>query len=357
VQRPQQLARALARSGHLVVFDCSGSLIDDFADFVPVEPNLVLYKGPRDVLETLDRPTLWALPYNAPLVDRWERRRIVYDWIDDLSVFPFRGEQLAKNHQRMLAEADLVLCVARPLLEQATKTRPDALYSPNGVEYEAFANPFGKATLDPRFLKLAGNGRPTVGYYGAIASWLDVATLHAVAERRQDWNFVLIGKRLSDAPSLDAFASLPNALVLDAQPYANLPDYLARFTVAMIPFVLNTITRATSPIKMYEYFAAGKPVIAPAMPECEAFSEVTIYCSADEFARALDRAAERGRGEAFRQRLRSLGLENSWHARALQITSALAQKRDGQGAGGALQCCSDHGFSAAAGFGERGTGA
>ena len=357
VQRPQQLARALARSGHLVVFDCSGSLIDDFADFVPVESNLVLYKGPRDVLETLDGPILWALPYNAPLVDRWERRRIVYDWIDDLSVFPFRGDQLTKNHQRMLAEADLVLCVARPLLDQATRTRPDALYSPNGVEYEAFANPSGKATLDPRFLKLVGNGRPTVGYYGAIASWLDVATLVAVTERRQDWNFVLIGKRLSGAPALDGFEGRPNTLVLEAQPYADLPDYLARFTVAMIPFVLNTITRATSPIKMYEYFAAGKPVVAPAMPECKAYSEVTIYCSPDEFAQALDHAAERGREEAFRQRLRSLGLENSWHTRALQITSALVRKPDGQGAGGTSQRCSDHGFSGAAGFGARGTDA
>jgi polysaccharide pyruvyl transferase CsaB len=324
VQRPQQLARALARCGHLVVFDCSGSLIDDFADFVPVERNLVLYKGPRDVLETLDRPILWALPYNAPLTDRWERRRVVYDWIDDLSVFPYHGDKLAKNHQRMLAEADLVLCVARPLLEQATKTRRDALYLPNGVEYEAFARPPGRTALDARFLKLAGNGRPTVGYYGAIASWLDVTMLAAVAGQRPDWNFILIGKRLSGAPPLDSFASLPNALVLDAQPYAALPDYLARFTVAMIPFVLNTITRATSPIKMYEYFAAGKPVIAPPMPECEAFSEVHVVRDANEFSAALDATRAEAVDPAFVERLRAIGRENSWAKRVDVVAKRLA---------------------------------
>src|SRR5205085_10686544 len=97
-QRPHHLAAGLARQGYLVFFDCSGSLVDHFADFIPVAQNLWLYNGPKGVLDTLEHPVLWTLTYNAPLTDRWEKRTIVYDWIDDLSVFPYDLHRLEKNH-------------------------------------------------------------------------------------------------------------------------------------------------------------------------------------------------------------------------------------------------------------------
>jgi hypothetical protein len=92
----------------------------------------------------------------------------------------------------------------------------------------------------------------------------------------------------------------------------------------MIPFVLNTITRATSPIKMYEYFAAGKPVIAPPMPECEAFSEVHVVRDANEFSAALDATRAEAVDPAFVERLRAIGRENSWAKRVDVVAKRLA---------------------------------
>ena len=70
--------------------------------------------------------------------------------------------------------------------------------------------------------------------------------------------------------------------------YTALPGYLQLFDVALIPFVLNDITLATSPLKLFEYFAGGKPVITTPLPECKVFPEVNIVRDAREFAEALD---------------------------------------------------------------------
>jgi GT2 family glycosyltransferase/2-polyprenyl-3-methyl-5-hydroxy-6-metoxy-1,4-benzoquinol methylase len=323
-QRPHHMATELARQGCLVFFDCSGSLVDHFADFIQVEKNLWLYNGPKGVLDTLEHPVLWAVTYNAPFVERWAQRTVVYDWIDDLSVFPYNQQKMEENHGRMLKEADLVLAVARTLIDEAGEARSDILYVPNGVEDQRFASPQGAtANLDTRFTRLLQNGRPVVGYYGAVASWLDVELLTEAARLRPDWNFVIIGHQLPDAPSLDSLKMQPNVLVLTAQKYETLPHYLARWTAAMIPFKVNQITQATSPLKLYEYFAGGKPVISAPMSECEAFPEVHIARDAGEFARALDLARAQAEDREFQKRLQALGRENSWTMRVEAVMRRL----------------------------------
>jgi GT2 family glycosyltransferase/SAM-dependent methyltransferase len=323
IQRPHHLARALARAGYFVVFDCSNSAAESFGGFQEVERNLLLFRGPVEILTGLDAPILWTLPYNAGLVDSWPTRRIVYDCIDDLAVFPYNQEVLRRHHERMLAEADVVACVSRPLLEECRRVREDALYLPNAVDADHFAQP-AVAYEPPAALRPALEaGRPILGYYGALASWLDVDLLESAGRLRPDWSFVLVGIRLSDAPSLEALERLPNVYVLPPQPYRDIPAVLACFDVAFIPFVVNEITHATSPLKLFEYFAGGKPVISSPMPECAAFPEVRIARNATELAGALDAALLDSRDAGHRARVRRVAAENSWKARVSAAITAL----------------------------------
>ena len=112
---------------------------------------------------------------------------------------------------------------------------------------------------------------------------------------RPDWSFVLIGPDHDGSLARSRLAGLPNVHALGPRPYATLPGYLHRFDVATIPFAINDITLATSPLKLFEYFAAGRPVISTPMPECAAFDEVRIVRTAEEFSAALD-AARRDAG-------------------------------------------------------------
>ena len=129
------------------------------------------------------------------------------------------------------------------------------------------------------------------------------------------------------------FFSHPNVKWLGPRPYAALPRYLRRFDVATIPFAINPITISTSPLKLFEYFAAGKPVVTTPMPECAAFPEVRIAADARAFADALDPARRDGADAAFRARVRAIARANSWDARVAEALGALARaKRPREGA-------------------------
>ena len=139
LQRPHHLARALAQLGYLVIFDSSNAA-DHVEGFAEIEPNLYLYRGPESALHAVPDPLLWALPYNYDRVAAYPPgTRVVYDWIDDLEVFPYDRAFLQRMHERALASATVVASVAGRLHAEARRVRPDALYLPNGVEYERFA--------------------------------------------------------------------------------------------------------------------------------------------------------------------------------------------------------------------------
>ena len=322
-QRPHHLAREFARRGYISIFDSSNSE-DDVKGFKEIKPNLFLYHGPQDVLHEIPAPILWAFPYNFDLKDSYSKTaRTVYDWIDDLEVFPYDRAFLEANHNRALKEATLVTTVARTLHDRASALRTDAVYLPNGVEYERFA---AQAEVPKDVGALTREGKPIAGYYGALADWFDYGLLDEVAAMRTDWNFLLIGQMLDQSLSHQPILNRTNVKWIGPREYESLPGYLRLFDVAMIPFVINNITQATSPLKLYEYLASGKAVVTTAMPECESFSEVRIVGSAREFSEALDRALEQGRDEGYRARVRALARENSWAVRGTAIENLLTRE-------------------------------
>jgi glycosyltransferase involved in cell wall biosynthesis len=327
-QRIHHLAREFARQGYLAIFDSSNSY-DDVNGFKEIEPNLFLFRGSQDVLSKIAQPILWTLTYNFDRRDTYAASaRTVYDWIDDFDVFHFDRTFLEVNHQRALSEATLVVTVARRLHDRASISRPGALYLPNGVEYEHFANesisPADDSDIDPTWR----SGKPLAGYYGAMAEWFDYDLLAAVARLRSDWNFLLIGPMYDNSLREQGRSLLecPNVRWIGQRAYQSLPAYLRLFDVAMIPFAINNITLATSPLKLFEYFAGGKPVVTTAMPECVLFPEVVIARNVEEFSLSLDNARAQGQDPQFRNRMRSLGRENSWTSRVRSVLEHLGNK-------------------------------
>lgn len=316
-QRTNHLAREFANQGYVTIFDSSNSY-DDVDGFKEIEPNIFLFRGSDKVLAKITNPIVWAFTYNFDRTDVYNSSaRTVYDWIDDLDVFPYNRAFLERTHKRGLKEAQFVASVALRLHKMALDERPDALYLPNGVEYERFASPSVELPDDSDIDPSWTNGKPLAGYFGAIADWFDYDLLDEVAALRPDWNFLLIGP-MHDNSLRDRGKSMlkhSNVRWIGARDYKSLSGYLQLFDAATIPFAINDITLATSPLKLFEYFAGGKPVISTPMPECEAFPEVHIARNAAEFSAALDEAKMEGEDLEFRERLRRLGRENSWKAR------------------------------------------
>ena len=327
-QRPQQLAQAFARLGYTVIYDNSNQSPPGFEE---LEPRLFLYNGPQEVLHDLPDPLVWAITYNWERASRYpEGTRTVYDWIDEIDVFDGHDlNKLRRLHSLGLADAGTVTASARSLLDRASEQRPDALYLPNAVEFEHFANWRVSSPAHPVLQRFLREERPIVGYYGAIARWMDYELLTDVAAERKDWSFLLIGPPYDQSTKDRSLFALPNVEWITAQPYQDLPRWLQSFDVAMIPFVVNEITESTSPLKLFEYFAGGKPVVCSEMPEVVAFPEVRSYSDAAGMSKALDLALADSRIPEFRNSLRQRGEQNSWLARARTVVECLERTEQG----------------------------
>jgi GT2 family glycosyltransferase len=165
-----------------------------------------------------------------------------------------------------------------------------------------------------------------IGYFGAIAEWFDLELVRKVALAHPDKRVLLIGS--DTAGAAEALAGLPNVRFVGEVPYARLPYWLHGFDVALLPFRVIDLTMATNPVKVYEYLAAGKPVVAVDLPEMAQFDGlVRVARDHEDFvagvAAALDvHATPAAAEDAVARRLFAEG--QTWSHRALELDSALA---------------------------------
>jgi glycosyltransferase involved in cell wall biosynthesis len=124
---------------------------------------------------------------------------------------------------------------------------------------------------------------------------------------------------------------LPNVRWLGARPYSELPRYVAAFDVGLIPYVSNAYTRSCFPLKLYEYLAAGKPVVATGVPELAQMEpDVVLVDEAKNFVAEVRKALDRDT-EVDRARRRQLASRNSWEAKTERLLELVGREFDGSG--------------------------
>jgi glycosyltransferase involved in cell wall biosynthesis len=323
-QRPQQLALALARQGALVFYLQPGA--DPAAPaFQEMLPGIYLCNTSVEAFADFNNPTIYLLTWNRTYEKAFDSPRVIYDYVDDIAVFEGNYAEMLRDHDRLVRTARLVLTTAERLYRQTLPVRPDALLCPNGVEYDHFVHARQPATSPPPadLAPLLATGKPVIGYYGALAAWFDYPLLDSLCSLRPDLEFLLIG------PDYDG--SLPPALLersnlhwLGVKPYTELPDYLRHIAVAMIPFQLNDITHSTSPLKLFEYMAGGKPVIITPMEESMRTPGVLVASDGHSFSQQIDRALQLRHDPTYLGQLDQVARQNTWDIRARQILDALA---------------------------------
>ena len=229
-----------------------------------------------------------------------------------------RRREIQKTEQNLLEMVDLSIVVSQELLEAKSGEQRKIFVVPNAVDFAAFSAASERAETPA---DLAAVPRPRIGYSGLIGVRLDLDLVYAAAAARPESHYVFIGSvdRRDCSQELRRLESRPNIHFLGEKPAACVPDYVASFDVGMLPYHMNLETRHISPLKLYEYLAAGLPVVSTPIPATRPFSElIHVAGSSDGFVRALSLALDQDSKECRQKRQRLAG-ENTWEHRVSQI--------------------------------------
>ncbi|WP_010270225.1 glycosyltransferase [Paenibacillus senegalensis] len=320
IQRPQQLMRQLARQGHRVYF-CNLTQTRKQAE--EIEPGLTIVHDHDNWLQTQwpklreaydGASVVWI---NAPHLTQkavsYRADNLVYDCADDFAQWlPY--EQMAIN------AASTILCSSQRLQSRLKQRYPGKTIHlvPNGYDEGMLLHQ--ESGIWPKPADLPASGRPLIGFVGAWAPWLDEPLLYAAAKAIRDADWVFIGSEYERRFTL-AGAGFPHVHFLGHKPHHQLPAYISRLDVCLIPFRINDVTLAADPVKAYEYLAAGKPVIATPMPECQRMVPyIDIAHNQQQFKDLIKaRLSDPGCCEA---RIR-FALANTWRHRAKKIMEVI----------------------------------
>ena len=195
-------------------------------------------------------------------------------------------------------------------------------YVPNGVDVEFYERSIQiDVAPPPEIREHIGSGRSLIGYFGAIASWLCGDLIREAAALRPDWIFLFIGPRYQDGENpLPVARNVVNIPPVD---YRVLPQYGRWFDVAMIPFASGPIARTTSPLKLFEYLAINKPVVAHAeLLECHGVPSAHLFQTPADFVYACETALSITRDNAASEARREAATAD-WKLRAASFLSAI----------------------------------
>lgn len=352
-QRPQQIATQLGRHGHRVFYlspsrtvppdgpawtmawkaknavelalrgrrplDVYGGRLDE-ADLAMLEEAL------GDLLQSLalgDVVALVQIPFWAPLAERLRERygwRVVYDCMDEWANFPGFGGDVLALEDGLVHGADLTVATARLLYDKLDGQAARLALVPNGVDLEHYQSYAGaKSPLDEEERPIQG---PIIGYYGALASWVDTALVEKIALRFPRATLVLAGGAFD--VDLSAVERLPNVRLLGQRPYEEMPALLRRFDACVIPFLVNDITEATNPVKLYEYLSGGKPVVSPRLTELLPFEDLCYLAEGhDDFLAKLEQALAEPLDDSRRDQRRAVAADNDWRERHATLSAAV----------------------------------
>lgn len=251
----------------------------------------------------INAPALWiSMPTGIDAVGTMGERAVIYYCGDDFGALDGVDHAPVLELERRVIDASQLIFAVSPVLEARLPPSRTMLLE-HGVDLDLFTRPAPRAAdLPPG---------PVAGYYGNICERVDQPLLAQVARLLPDWTFLLIGEI---RVPIDCLAAEPNIRFVGPRPHGALPGYSQHWRVSILPFLDTAMVRASNPLKLREYIAAGRPVVTTPMPAASPFADVvSIVADPEGFARAIVAAATT---PADPEHLRARVAGESWAARA-----------------------------------------
>jgi UDP-galactopyranose mutase len=281
----------------------------------------------RELLEqeNVGEYVLWFYtPMALPLASECQPAAVVYDCMDELSMFKNAPPKLLQYEVDLLKLADVVF-TGGPSLYRAKKDR-----HPNAHCFSS--------SVDARHFAAAANGmteaedqsalpHPRLGFFGVIDERFDIPAVRAMADKHPEWQICLVGPVVKIDPA--ELPRNPNIHYFGQKTYQQLPSYLKGWDVCLLPFARNDSTKFISPTKTLEYMAAGKMIVStPITDVAEPYGDfVYLGGTPEEFVSACERALDASPEErADRQKkMKQVLSRTSWDMTASKMDELIAE--------------------------------
>lgn len=337
-QRPQQMA-LFADDSTLFIYGTTHMEIGDRKGIKHIKPNLVLmdlviYKDL--LIKSLnDFSNKYLMIYSTdyipleilkPYMDN--NFKVIYEFVDGIDE-KLCGAETAKllkeRHKYIINNCNpYIVSTATKLYNSIKEENENANVAliTNGADYEHFSKTNLEVPADIAEIKKDGN--IIIGYYGALASWFDYNLVKKLAEKNSNYQIVLIGLNYDKTLDKSGILELSNVHYLGKKDYDELPNYLNCFDIATIPFVINEITLSTSPVKVFEYMSAGKPIVTTDLPECRKYESVLIGKDDEEFIQKIELAINKRNDDEYLKLLNKEAKENAWENKFNNLVTLLS---------------------------------
>lgn len=272
------------------------------------------------------QPLLWIYtPFSWPLVKRIDNTGAVYECVDEIRAARglLRSSVVGEMEDTLLRAVDLTIVTQENLIARRAALCKNTSCVPNGADTDHFARILSGPAPPPA--QLEALPRPRLGFVGHIHYWIDLKLIRFLAERRPSWSFVLIGP-VSPMANVKPVKHLANVHFLGRQPQQDIPLFLKGIDVCLSPYFTGSLADNASPLKLYEYLAAGKPVVSTDMAEARKFPDhVQVAASYQSFLDYCDATLARLPEPEIKVRARmAMAAEHSWNSRFRQVKQLLA---------------------------------
>ncbi|MFH1426651.1 MAG: glycosyltransferase [Candidatus Kerfeldbacteria bacterium] len=260
-----------------------------------------------------DDLVVWSYdPFATSIRRLFPNALYVFDAVDNWTEHPShvrRKAMLGQAYKTIQRDADIIFTVSEGLVDFFNKSEK-AFFVPNGVDAFHFSAGVCNTALIP------DTKGPIVGYHGIIQDRINFSVIDFISDKLPDHQFVIAGpvwKSVED--SVKRLGKKPNVNFINQIPYEELPNLIQCFDVAIIPHKVDALTQSMNPLKIYEYLAAGKPIVASPIAGADQFQDlIKLAVSPEEFTVKIQKAIELDSQELIDRR-KSMAKMHSWTQR------------------------------------------
>jgi glycosyltransferase involved in cell wall biosynthesis len=266
------------------------------------------------------------LQADLKLVDAAHKRAIltIFDWSDDFVEFSSNHEErriCEKRCEHYCTISDVILTINEDLKTRAQKINNNAHVVKNATNFFTFPDVVDGEIMSTN---IHTKGRKVIGYVGWLNSFrLDLDLIRFIAEKRPEYLFVFIGPLSEKLPLGEEIPLMGNVQVLPPVPYREYPACLKALDVCMLPNLINAHTSGNDPIKIYDYLASGRPVVATKTAGTEVFADC-LYLADDSnhFLMLLDQAVNEIPDVYIQERV-EIARQHSWPERITEVINII----------------------------------